>query len=278
MIKSIARGIAAILLVCGLLVLISTMNELSKPEYDPILNIAFIGTKDDADCIVIWQSDFAMMIDTGEQQDASAILEFLEEQEIRELDYMILTHPDKDHIGSAAEIVHEINVHTAIQPYYQKASDTLDILNTRLTQGNVKVVIPNRALQYYFDDVRIYVYPPQEKHYVDDNNYSLGVLIKHGDINLFFPGDAEEKRLTEMLELDLPQTALLKLSHHGRYHDASARMLTQLAPMYGIVTSGEVSTRLNAVCEEIGTQLYFTAGYTVRFTSDGKSIQPFPNQ
>jgi len=276
MIKSTGRGFAVILLIGVMLGLIYGLNMLSKPEYDPLLNIAFVGTGEDADCIVIWQSDFAMMIDTGEAADAPDILEFLEEQGIHKLDYLILTHPDKDHIGSAVEIVHMLDVYMAVQPYYQKANDRLGSLNTRMTQEKVKVVIPSRVLHYSFDDVQIFIYPPREKHYDDDNNYSLGILIKHGDVNLFFPGDAEGKRLTEMLELDLPETDLLKFPHHGRYHDASKEMLTRLSPAYGVVTSNIVSTRLRAVCEGLGTELYFTVDNTVRFVSDGAALKLYP--
>ena len=54
------------LLVGALLTLVYGLHLLDRPEYDPNLNVAFVGTKDDADCIVLWQKDFAMMIDTGE--------------------------------------------------------------------------------------------------------------------------------------------------------------------------------------------------------------------
>lgn len=273
MIKSMTRVLAAGLLICAMLGLICALNMLSKPKYDPILNVAFVGTEDNADCIVLWQSDFAMMIDTGEAGDAPNILNFLEEQGIRKLDYLILTHPDKDHIGSAAEIARVLNVHTVIEPYHQKANNELEILNTRLAQEKVKTVMPSRVLHYSFDDTQILIYPPLERHYADDNNYSLGVLVRHGDVNLFFPGDAEEKRLTEMLELDLPRTNLLKLSHHGRYHAASAEMLLRVSPQYGIVTSHEASDRLSAICDELGIELMFTVEKTFWFTSDGENLQ-----
>ena len=52
-----------------------------------------------ADCAILLSQDTCVMIDTGEEQDAEHILTLLEQEQVEKIDCLILTHPDKDHIG-----------------------------------------------------------------------------------------------------------------------------------------------------------------------------------
>lgn len=272
--QKVLRALAMVLFIGVLIGLVYGLDLLGRPDYDDKLNLAFVGTKDDADCILLWQRDFAMMIDTGEAQDGENILAFLAANDIEQLDYLVLTHPDKDHIGSASTITHSIRVKNVIQPYYQKENDANRDLQARLAQDQVKVVTPSRVLHYTVNDLEIYVYPPQEKNYGSDNNYSLAVLVEHRNVSLLFPGDAEDKRLEELTVNDWEPVDLYKLPHHGRYSDNSAKLLTELQPKYSVVTAKAVSKELQRIGDEQGTQWFYTVGKTVTFISDGETLQP----
>ena len=50
------------------------------------------------------------MIDCAEKDDGKDIAEFLEKKGITNLDYLIITHFDKDHIGGAAKVLHSVYV------------------------------------------------------------------------------------------------------------------------------------------------------------------------
>jgi beta-lactamase superfamily II metal-dependent hydrolase len=269
----ILRAFGAMLLIVVMVGLIYGLELADRPQYDPNLNIAFVGTNDDADCIVLWQADFAMMIDTGEAVDADTILFFLEENEITDLDYLVLTHPDKDHIGSATDVIRALKVSAVIQPYYQKENDRNKFLQARLNQSRVKVVVPTRVLHYTVNDINIYIYPPLEKNYKEDNNYSLAVYIQHKDVSMLFPGDAQSKRLSELMQTDWGTVDLYKLPHHGRYNDRSVELFNLLSPTYTVVTAKEPSPELLEAGNTLGTQWFTTVGQTVLFYSDGQSIQ-----
>lgn len=270
--KGVLRACAMGLLVGALLTLVYGLHLLDRPEYDPNLNVAFVGTNDDADCIVLWQKDFAMMIDTGEYRDVQAILDFLQKNGISKLDYLVLTHPDKDHIGSAPAIIQALDVGTVVQPFYQKENDANRFLQARLAQSRVKVVTPARVLHYNVNDMDIYIYPPQEKAYNDDNNYSLAVQVRHRDVGMLFPGDAEDKRLAELLPLDWGAVTLYKLPHHGRYGENSETLLSTLRPTYTVVTAHTADRDMIEAGDEWATQWAFSVGNTVVFQSDGETV------
>jgi len=249
------------------------LEVLNQSAYDPELKIAFLGTYDEADCIVLWQKDFAVMIDTGEERDEAGILEFLNENGIKQLDYLILTHPDKDHIGSAAAITYALNVKKVIEPFYKKENSRYKQLQARFAQHQVKVITPRNNLQYTINDINIYIYPPKEKYYEADNNYSLAVYIKHRDKSMLFCGDAENERVAELMEINLGTIDLYKLPNHGRYSENSEELLGRLHPQYTVVSSQRASQRMTARGDKCETNWFYTVKNTAVFVSDGNEIK-----
>ena len=88
------------------------------------------------------------MIDTGLDENGETITDFLKKENIDTIDYLIISHLDKDHIGGADIILDEgIEVQNVIQPNYSrdtkqhkeyvKALEKHDIKPTLLTSDTV---------------------------------------------------------------------------------------------------------------------------------------------
>ena len=56
------------------------------------------------DCTLLTQDGHAMLIDAGDNDQGTKVQSYLEYLGISSLDYLVLTHPDADHIGGAYEI------------------------------------------------------------------------------------------------------------------------------------------------------------------------------
>ena len=52
------------------------------------------------DATLVTCGGHAMLIDAGDDTRGTAIQNYLQKQKITRLDYLILTHPDADHIGA----------------------------------------------------------------------------------------------------------------------------------------------------------------------------------
>jgi len=63
-----------------------------------------------ADCAVLQAGDIVGMIDTGTYDAYSTIDSFLKDNSITEIDFLILTHYDQDHIGSAVKTLSSVDV------------------------------------------------------------------------------------------------------------------------------------------------------------------------
>lgn len=236
------------------------------------IEIRFLQTKKDADCIIIREGERGIMIDTGEAIDSIMILDELEQAGITTLDYLILSHPDLDHIGGALEIVKNISVSKVIEPHFTGESEELQKFNEYCKEEKIPIFYPTRTWRINLDYIHFIVYPSLEKYYKDSNNYSLAVLADHGKLRMFFAGDAKRKRLEELLSMNLPEVDLYKVPHHGRANSATNKMFERLRPAFAVVTAGTADKEIWDSCKAEGIELLFTNKGTLIFESDGKTL------
>lgn len=235
----------------------------------------FVGTQQDADCVIILSGDFCVLVDTGEAADAPQILEILSQRGITQIDCMILTHPDSDHVGGAAQILESVSVREVITPYFAGDKAVYDALINLLQSVRIPVYTISRDRIFTFGDLTLMLFPPEEFYYTKTNDYSLAILAEHGDVTIFMAGDAEKKRINELLELDLPEdVSLYKVSHHGRYCSESVSLIEKLSPAYAVVTSDQADDEILQALEDSGSEVFYTVGHTVSFLSDGHIIVP----
>ncbi|MDE5563750.1 MAG: MBL fold metallo-hydrolase, partial [Oscillospiraceae bacterium] len=96
--KRIFKILPALLSVLsGLLITGCTKN----PDAAGVLTVIFLKVGK-ADGIVLQTAAHTVVIDCGEKSDGKKMVDFLEENGVKIIDYMILTHYDQDHIGGAA--------------------------------------------------------------------------------------------------------------------------------------------------------------------------------
>ena len=262
------RWIGLVLLIGALYWLICYLSSAGS-AVEP-MDIIFIKTKDDADCTLLINRDKTVMIDTGEETDYDAIIEVLEQYHVDKIDCMILTHPDKDHIGSALSLLKNYTVELVVEPYYNLANDRFETINDWIEAERIDCLIPTRERKIVLGDMRLTIYPPEEFSYDNDNNYSLALKISHGENDLFFAGDAVRKRTEELLKLPLENVDLYKMSYHGREYEGSQALLEKLNPEYVVVTARKAESEIENML--IGLNVYYTVGTGACFSSDGERI------
>lgn len=243
----------------------------TKAGSGPVTTVC-IQTENDADSILLVQDGAAILIDAGEEVDAPHILKVLRQYNVEELDYFILTHGDQDHVGGAAQVLAEVPAKRVVQPYYE-AGETVDALNASLEQAGVPITYPTRTLRLRAGEIRFLVYPPLEGHYNDTNNYSLAILVQHGQVNQLFTGDILRKRSEELLQTDWPAVDLYKVPHHGRANSATETLFDVLQPRFAVVTAASSDKAVREAAQRNDTQLFYTAYGDCTFVSDGNTLQ-----
>lgn len=241
------------------------------------LQVTFVGTKDDADCIIMQsfekEEQTNIMIDTGEKQDGEHIIALLKQKGIKDLDLLLVTHPDKDHIGSLEEILSYVKVEEVIIPYYHEVNEKYLKLLKRVArvQNRVKVLTKNDDRQY--GELIFSLYAHQKEQYKKDNDYSIAVLAEYGDKKFFFAGDAMKKRTKELIEEELPAVDVYKMAYHGREYKGFDLLFQRLNPAYTVVTAKRAEEKVEEVLKESGTTVLYTRNTDIVFETDGKQLR-----
>lgn len=228
-----------------------------------------------SDCILIEIEDKTVMIDTGLDQNGEKILETLYNKGITDLDYLILTHMDKDHIGGADIILDGISVNTVIQADYSKDTQQYEEYIDALSRHNITPTLLHETLQINLNQAEFTLSPANNLEYEQSNDYSIISSLIYGDNNFLFAGDAEAQRLTEFLNTNPTTYDFVKIPHHGKNSATLSAFLTSIKPQYAVITCSENSMpddKVISLLNELGTQTLLTSDGAVIIKSDNNQI------
>ena len=241
------KGVLAVIL----LVVAFFMYKCNKPEeqvYDiPEGSVEFhfidIG-QGDAELILV--DDKAILIDTGNtgSDDREKLTNYLEKLNITKLEYFIATHPDSDHIGSAAYVVENYDIKNVIMSPKTHTTQTYEKFITALeNKEEINVINAQEKLGESINvgelEMKI-LGPIGEYSSKDNNNPSVVIMARWGNTKVLLTGDAEaeaEERLieeyAEALDCDV-----LKVGHHGSRSSSQDSFIKYVKPEYAIISCG----------------------------------------
>lgn len=231
-----------------------------------------------ADSMVLTTENHTIIIDCGEKGDGKEVLQYLEDNDVSKVDYLIITHFDQDHVGGASKVVKGIKIDTILQPSYEKSSSEYDKYCQAMQEVGITPTNVTQRLNFSLDDVSFTVYPPEKSFYGEDeeNDFSLVVKAVHGENQFLFTGDAEEARLNEIMNLGNVQSDFLKVPYHGNYLNNLETFLKKVHPKYAVICCSNkqyADERTLSLLDSLNVETYITCDYgNVTATSDGTYI------
>lgn len=193
------------------------------------------------DATLITCGDHAVLVDAGNNSMGTKVQAYLQEQDIEFLDYVIGTHPDADHIGGLDVILYKFDCDRILMPDLAHNTATYRDVVQVIKEKDLAVTVPKRGSVYTFGDALFTVIAPAAYYYgLNNNDYSIGILLEYGDTVFLFTGDAEEAAEADMLDsgLDL-QADVYKVAHHGSKTSSTQAFLEAVQPKYAVISCGE---------------------------------------
>lgn len=256
-----------------LLIIIIFLLTISYSRKENKLNIYFFNAGS-ADSILIYNSKYAVLIDTGEEDLSKDILKYLKQKNIKKLDYLIITHFDKDHVGSASKLIDNIKIDNVLQSNSIKSSKVYNKYIESLSNNNISVKTIRENLIFNLNDLEFEIIPPELEEYdiKPSNNSSLIVSLKYKNNSFIFTGDIENTRIDEYVSKYNDVYDLIKIPYHGNYQSNLNKLLDTIKPKYAIITNKKEDTKTLKLLEESDIKTYITGNGSILVTSDGNNI------
>lgn len=256
----------------------------SKSNVDcKCLSISFLDVGQ-GDAILIETPDGKeMLVDGG--RDSSVLRKLSEKRELfdREIDVVLATHPDLDHVAGLVDVLGQYTVGTIIMTENEGNSGAAAAFAKAAPEETANIILADAGQVFPLgDDVSIQIFAPTgDESKLESNAASIVLRVVYGDTSFMLTGDAPsevEDYLVKTYGAQL-DSDVLKLGHHGSKTSTSDLWLDTVTPAYAVVSAGidnsyghphqEVMQRVFK--RNIKTSHTGTDG-TVTFYSDGKTI------
>lgn len=231
------------------------------------------------DSTLIKCGEYSMLIDAGDDTKGTLIQNYLKKQNIKSLDYLVLTHPDADHIGGAPVIITKFDINKVFVSNFEKDNRTYQKLIQALDYKRLKYETPKVGAQYSLGTATITILAPN-KNYDNPNDASIALLIQNGNNKFLFSGDAGEAAEQDIIDKSSDISAdVYKVGHHGSKYSTSSDFFKAVSPTYAVISCGEGNSYGHPHAETLntlrmnGVNVYRTdEDGTIIATSDGNNI------
>ena len=220
-----------------------------------------------ADSILLDCGGKYVLIDCGEKDTGKELVKALQDKGIKKLDYLLITHFDKDHVGGAARVMENLEIGTVLQNDREKDSDEYDDYVEAVKNSGVNVVTVRDEYAFDLNGSEFTVTAGKGGYDKDkSNNHSLVTRVDAKGVSFLFTGDVQSERIEEMLDAGVEHCDVLKVPYHGREEEKLDELLKALTPKTAVITSSvkepESESSLEAL-KEAGVATYLTRKGTV---------------
>ncbi len=175
------------------------------------------------------------------------ILPFLKVQGVGVLDYVMVTHTDKDHISGIEELLEQagepggIQVRTLLlSPQSLQEEQGLHLMELAQKAGaETKALKAGSVLEEPGTRISC-LHPSEGKLYTDKNAGSLVLRVSYGAFSMLLTGDLEETGEREILEREIGMDCdILKAGHHGSRFSTTEEWLCETEPELTLISCGK---------------------------------------
>ncbi|BBW97212.1 ComEC/Rec2 family competence protein [Geobacillus icigianus] len=261
-------------LVLAVIPLSGATNAATKNMYVHFINVG------QGDSIYIKAPNGEDILIDGGNKDGSDVVAYLKKQKVKDIEFMIATHPDADHIGGLDEVLKAFPVKNVYAPKVSHTSQAYKDFLTAVKNKKLTIKTAKADVTLSIKGVTAkFVGPVKAYSTSDTNDWSAVLKITYGKNSFLFTGDAETKAETDMIKAKKDLRAdVLKVGHHGAKTSTSTTFLNAVKPKYAVISVGknsyghptkEVLNRLKAA----KVTVYRTDQKgTIVFTSNGSTL------
>ena len=236
-------------------------------EFFASFSVTYIDVGEGDATLIKFPDDKVALIDTGANTDENyhKIVNELSGLGVNDIEWLILTHPDSEHIGLGERIIENLTVNNVYLPDVLNESlfPTIRVIKDSLALNGIEYKVSAWGedmsdKDYIFKFLSPFPMIMSESLYLDlnfnneptgkqINNVSAIVYVEYKGLRFLFTGDAEEEAekllittaKTGLLDVNFTEIDFLKIGNHGSKNSSCSEFLEYLKPKNSVISCGD---------------------------------------
>lgn len=202
------------------------------------LKLHFINVGE-GDAILIQANNHNILIDTGNLLSGYKLRDYLAENKVTKIKYLILSHLDADHISGAFFLLPKLEIEQIYDnDQVLDENDDLQRWYKILLRSKKNYRRLKKGDRLRLENIELDVLWPITLNTGSSNENSLVIKLDYNNFSCLFVGDliitSEEKLLQEKINL---KSDILKVGHHGFSDATSQKFLEAISPKIAIIST-----------------------------------------
>ena len=213
------------------------------------LEIYFIDVGQGDSTLIVTPNDKKILIDGGGSSTydvgKNTLIPYLLDRKIKEIDYVIISHFDQDHIGGLLNVLNELKVGKVIIGKQGEESEQYVFFRKIVDEKEIPVIVVKQENIINIEkDLKIKILFPEDKLITENvlNNNSLVFKLEYQKFEMLFTGDIEEvaeKQLLKMYSNGELKADVLKVAHHGSKTSSTEKFIKTVKPRIALIGVGD---------------------------------------
>ena len=199
------------------------------------------------DAILAYYKTTQILVDGGPDKKVldclAAYLPFWD----REIEAVILTHPQKDHFFGFSYLIDRYQIDKFyLSAYSGIINNSYQTLKKKMTNKKIPLLFPMAGAKIkIINDSISFIWPTQEflennlKKSFNSNDYSLVFIFQENNFRALFTGDASPLVLSKLLQQNNLKSNILKIQHHGSKNGLINEFLLLADPKVSVISAGK---------------------------------------
>jgi competence protein ComEC len=187
------------------------------------------------DSLLLQVREGAVLVDQGPPE--AEVDDQLRRLGVRKLALLVLTHPQRDHVGGAAEVLEHVGVERVLDPAIPNHNPDEQAALAAARKRRVPIIQARAGTAFRLGGLRLRIlWPDGPGRPGEDPNLRATVIVaSYGKVDVLLTADAESD---VTLPLNPPPVEILKVAHHGSADEGLARLLELTHPDVAVISCG----------------------------------------
>ena len=231
-----------------ILLIIFVFTIIIRPTNNNLLEIYCLDVGQGDSIVIKIPDGQTILVDTGSSTLTGSkaeknIIPFLLNQNIKMIDYHIITHFDGDHSAGAENLINKGFIRNLIiSKQYDVTQNYAKKTIEAATEKNIRIFWTEKQDILKLNDLKLkFIAPLKDTIFKNRNDNSIVFKLIYKDFEMLFTGDLEEKAermVLKSMDTNKLRSDILKVAHHGSETSSIDSFIKAVAPKEAVISVG----------------------------------------